>query len=102
MSATTIQSPPEQQQQMSESNQQDNDDRSELELRETSADDHVQVIVSPKSSMISSRLAEPETAEIMTFKIIEFWKKSDNEIKMAIEKSELQFRKDEWQSITLR
>ena len=52
--------------------------------------------------MISSRLAEPETAEIMTFKIIEFWKKSDNEIKMAIEKSELQFRKDEWQSITLR
>ena len=58
-------------------------------LHEPSQFEEVKVIVSPKSSMISSRLAEPETAETMTSKLIDFWNKNENNIAMAQEKTDL-------------
>ena len=71
---------------------------SEDVLHEPSQFEEVKVIVSPKSSMISSRLAEPETAETMTSKLVDFWNKNENNISMAREKTDLQNKKDVWAS----
>ena len=57
-------------------------------MRDQNAND-VKVIVSPKSSMISSRLAEPETAEIMAYRLMEFWSKHSHEVPSAVERAEL-------------
>ena len=54
------------------------------------------VIVSPKSSMISSRLAEPETADIMSHRIMEFWINHEHEVAFAIERAKLQTKCNEW------
>ena len=47
------------------------------------------VIVSPKSSMISSRLAEPETADHWANRMIEFHTRYGHMVDMAAEKTEL-------------
>ena len=50
------------------------------------AEEEKSVIVSPKSSMISSRMAEPETADSWSAQIIEFSKKYEKLIKIAVDK----------------
>ena len=59
---------------------------SDAELMHDPNMDAAKVIVSPKSSMISSRLAEPETADIMSHRIMEFWINHEHEVAFAIEK----------------
>ena len=58
--------------------------------------DAEKVIVSPKSSMISSRLAEPETADIMAHRIMEFWINHEHDVEYAIERAELQAKSNDW------
>eukprot|EP00354_Favella_ehrenbergii_P010043 CAMPEP_0170474256 /NCGR_PEP_ID=MMETSP0123-20130129/16048_1 /TAXON_ID=182087 /ORGANISM="Favella ehrenbergii, Strain Fehren 1" /LENGTH=84 /DNA_ID=CAMNT_0010743867 /DNA_START=388 /DNA_END=642 /DNA_ORIENTATION=+ len=46
--------------------------------------------------MISSRLAEPETAEFMSTRLVEFWEKHEDSVGLAVERSQLQHKVDEW------
>lgn len=45
--------------------------------------------MSPKSSLLSSRLAEPETADYWVTKLVEFSNNSKDLVHMAIEKTDL-------------
>lgn len=60
---------------------------SEFGMNETEEDK--MVIVSPKSSMISSRVAEPETADVWANQMIEFSEKFERLISIAIDKTHL-------------
>lgn len=60
---------------------------SEFGINETEEDK--MVIVSPKSSMISSRLAEPETADVWANQMIHFSEKFKRLITIAIDKNNM-------------
>ena len=60
--------------------------RMDSEFGMNEAEEEKSVIVSPKSSMISSRMAEPETADSWSTQIIEFSKKYEKLMKIAVDK----------------
>ena len=49
------------------------------------------VVISPKSLMISSRLAEPETADTWSSTMVDFVNIYKDQIKLAVEKTELKY-----------
>ena len=63
--------------------------RVDSEFGVNESEEEKNVIVSPKSSMISSRLAEPETADHWANKMIDFHMRYSDLVDMAAEKAEL-------------
>ena len=63
--------------------------RLDSEFGVNESEEEKNVIVSPKSSMISSRLAEPETADHWANKMIDFHTRYSDLVDMAAEKTEL-------------
>ena len=52
-------------------------------------------VISPKSSMISSRLAEPETADTWSLKLVEFCNHNKDKVAISVEKLNLvRYHKD--------
>ena len=63
--------------------------RIDSEFGVNESEEEKNVIVSPKSSMISSRLAEPETADLWANRMIDFHTKYGALVDMAAEKADL-------------